>query len=302
MHLMKATPASGLALAALSACCFGTGSAATKMLGDAGATPLEIARARLVVAALVLLVFTAVTRPRHLWPGWRAAGVAGVLGVVSYAGVQTLCGVSVARIPVGVFVVVQFTAPAMVVVWTRVIRRVRQPAPVWAGVVVVLAGLLLVGRVWSHLRLDAVGVLAALGAAAALSVRFLLAERALRGRDPVAVTTLAITAAASVLLATSPTAAFPYDVLTDITRYGELAVPVWAVVCWTAVVATGLACVSGIAAQRVLAPVRAGACASLEVVAGTAVAWLALGQTLTPLQLLGVAAVLAGVMLAQRAR
>ncbi|GHC68214.1 EamA family transporter [Streptomyces flavofungini] len=296
-----AGPATGVALAAVSACTFGTVGPATKVLDSAGLTAMEIAQARLSVAAVLLVAFVAVTRPRALAAAARESwGVIAVLGVFSFATLQTLCGVAVARIPVGVFVVLQFLAPVIVVGWLRCVRRVPQPRLVWTGTVVVLVGLLLVGEVWSRLRLDVVGVLAALGTAAALSVRFLVAGRALVRHDPVTVTALGIGVGAVALNVVSPVTGFPYGMLGDTVRYESVSAPVWVVVVWAAVVATLVAYVSGIAAQRFLVPSAASLFATLEVVAGAGAAYLFLGQTLTPVQCAGVGTVLAGVALAQR--
>nr|WP_275674377.1 DMT family transporter [Streptomyces alboflavus] len=301
LNASPAGSATGVTLAAVSACTFGTVGPATKVLDSAGLTAMEIAQARLSVAAVLLLAFVALTRPRALVAAAREAyGVIAVLGVFSFATLQTLCGVAVARIPVGVFVVLQFLAPVIVVGWLRCVRRVPQPRLVWTGTAVVLVGLLLVGEVWSRLRLDVVGVLAALGTAAALSVRFLVAGRALVKHDPVTVTALGIAVGALALNVVSPVTGFPYGMLGDTVRHESVSAPVWGVVLWAAFVATLVAYVSGIAAQRFLAPSAASLFATLEVVAGAGAAYLFLGQTLTPVQCAGVVTVLAGVALAQR--
>ncbi|MDW6065312.1 EamA family transporter [Streptomyces sp. FXJ1.4098] len=296
-----AGPAAGTALAVLSACAFGTVGTATKVLSAAGLSAMEIAQARLTIAALLLLGYTAVTRPSQLRATRRQWSVIAALGLFSFAALQTLCGVAVARIPVGVFVVLQFLSPVVVLVWLRWVRRVQQQRLAWAGVAVVVAGLLLVGEVWSRLRLDAVGVLAGLGTAAALSVRFLLAGRALEHRDPVAVTALGIALGALALDVLAPPTGFPYAALARSVHYGQVSAPVWAVVLWAGIVATLLAYLSGIAAQRLLAPSTASLLATLEVVTGAGVAFVFLGERLTAVQCTGVVTVLAGVLIARRA-
>ncbi|MFJ8310936.1 MULTISPECIES: DMT family transporter [unclassified Streptomyces] len=293
--------ATGVSLAMVSAGTFGTVGPATKVLDSAGLSALQIAQARLTIAAILLLALATITRPRALLATARQAyGTIAVLGVLSFAALQTLCGVAVARIPVGVFVVLQYLSPVIVVAWLRWVRRIPQPRLVWMGTAVVLAGLLLVGEVWQRLRLDAVGVLAALGTAAALSVRFLVAGRALARHDPLTVTALGIAAGALALNVLAPVDTFPYDRLGDMVRYRTLSAPVWAVVLWAALVATLVAYLSGIAAQRFLAPSAASLFATLEVVAGSGAAYLILGERLTPAQCAGAATVLAGVVLAQR--
>ncbi|BCM71008.1 hypothetical protein EASAB2608_06342 [Streptomyces sp. EAS-AB2608] len=290
----------GVALALLSACCFGTGGAATKVLGEAGLTPVQISQARLSLAGVPLLAVALIRSPRGLRVAPRDWPVLAALGAGSFAGVQTLCAISVARIPVGVYVVLQFLAPVIVVVWLRLLRGVRQPAPVWLGTALVVTGLLLVGQVWSGLRLDGVGVLTALGAAVALSLRFLLAGRALARRDATAVTALGVSAGAVVVDLARPVGAFPYRRLGAPARVGEVTVvPVWAVLLWTAVVSTLLACLCALAAQRFLAPATASVLSTVEVVAGSGTGLLLLGERVTAVQGAGIGAVLVGAALAQ---
>lgn len=271
------------------------------MLGEAGLAPLDISQARLSLAAVPLLVVTLVRSPRALRVAPRDWPVVAAVGAGSFAGVQTLCAVSVARIPVGVYVVLQFLAPVIVVVWLRVLRGVRQPTPVWLGTALVVAGLLLVGQVWSGPRLDGVGVLAALGAAVALSLRFLLAGRALARRDATAVTALGVSAGAVAVDLARPVSAFPYRMLDAPARVGEvMVVPVWAVLLWIAVVSTLLACLCALAAQRFLAPATASVLSTVEVVAGSGTGVLLLGERLTAVQGAGIGVVLVGAALAQR--
>src|SRR5690606_28026629 len=70
---------------------------------------------------------------------------------------------------------------------------------------------------------------------------------------------------------------------------------------WLALVSTALAYATGVAAIRRLSPTIAGAVAYLEVVTAIVLAWLLLGEALTPAQTTGAIIVVAGAFIAQRA-
>ncbi|MFE0172321.1 EamA family transporter [Streptomyces sp. NPDC059002] len=288
----------GTGLAVLSACCFGTVGPVTRLLTTAGLTALQVAQLRLTVAAALLLAYGAATG-RRLVPKRREWPAVAVLGLISFAALQVLCGVSVARIPIGMFVVVQYLAPALVVLWVRTVRGTAQPRRVWAGAALVPVGLLLAGQVWGNWRLDPLGVLAAAGVAAALAVRFLVVGSALARSDPLTLATAGLTVGAVAVNVWSLPTSFPYPVLGQAVQYGGLVFPVWALACWVALVATLLAYLTGIAAQVHLPPTAASPLASLETVAGVATAALLLGEEVSAARTAGLAIVLTGALIAQ---
>src|ERR1044072_6349261 len=131
----------------------------------AGWSPAGVTSLRIAVAAVVLVPVVAVVRPRALVVargGWWVLLGYGVLGV---AGVQLFFFVAVARVPVGVAMVLVNAAPVLVALWVRVVRRTRLPGLVWVGIVLAIAGLAVVAQLWHVGGLGLLGVGAGLAAA-----------------------------------------------------------------------------------------------------------------------------------------
>ncbi len=81
-----------------------------------------------------------------------------------------------------------------------------------------------------------------------------------------------------------------------------LTVPVWVLVAGVIVMGTALPFLFEVAALRHISATRVGIIAMLEPVLATLVAWVWLRQELSALQVLGVAVVVTGLVLAQTAR
>src|ERR1044072_2310902 len=147
-----------------------------KAVMAAGWAPAGVTSLRIAVAAVVLVPVVAVVRPRALvfargdW--WLLLGYGG-LGV---AGVQLCFFVAVARVPVGVAMVLVNAAPVLVALWVRVVRCTRLPGLVWVGIVLAIAGFALVGRLWHVDGLALLGVGGGLAAAVCSAGFFLLGE------------------------------------------------------------------------------------------------------------------------------
>ncbi|WP_460371043.1 EamA family transporter, partial [Actinocorallia lasiicapitis] len=92
----------------------------------------------------------------------------------------------------------------------------------------------------------------------------------------------------------------PWGVLGGSVEFGRGTAPVWALAVWVIVVSTVIAYVLGGLAMRFLDAQLAAAICYTEAVATIVIAWLALGERLTVLQLAGGAIVLTGAYLAQR--
>jgi drug/metabolite transporter (DMT)-like permease len=99
---------------------------------------------------------------------------------------------------------------------------------------------------------------------------------------------------------------FPWDVLGEtVSLQGNLSehsAPVWVLVAFVIVVGTMITFSLLTGALRHLSATRASIVATLEPVIATGVAWVWLGESFGPAQLIGGAVVLAGIFIAQSAR
>src|SRR5690348_13551421 len=109
--------ASGLGFALLSAASFGMSGALARELLDAGWTPGAIVLVRVGIAALVVVPFGLVSL-RGRWRLLRRnAGLVLVYGVLAVAGAQFCYFSAVQHMQVGPALLIEYTAPATVVVW-----------------------------------------------------------------------------------------------------------------------------------------------------------------------------------------
>ncbi|GAA2593773.1 DMT family transporter [Actinomadura fulvescens] len=292
----------GLVLAVISSVCFGASGPFGKALISAGLTPLQAVWLRLAGAALVLVPLVLALRGtawlRALRPHLRPVIAYGITGV---AGCQAFYFVAASRLPVGIAILLEFTGPLLVLAWIRLVRRAPVHRTALLGITVAMAGLAMVVQVWTGLRLDTLGLLAGLGAAACQATYFLLIERLTGGVDPLVTTAAGTVVAAVALAAIAAPWALPWDVLGARVPVGDHAAPGWLLAAWIIVVSTVLAYLAGVAAVQRLSAEVAGAICYTEAVAATLIAWAALGERLTPVQLAGGAVVLAGAFIAQRA-
>ncbi|MEV0681300.1 EamA family transporter [Actinosynnema sp. NPDC050436] len=282
----------GLALALLSSLTFGASGVLAKPVMGVGVTPVQVTSVRIGLAAVLLVGFVAVARPRALRFGrrdwWLPVGF-GLFGVI---GAPLLFFVAAARIPVGIAMLLEFTAPLLVALWVRFARGTRLAGAVWWGMAVALAGLGVVGEVWRTLQLDTVGVLAGLGSAVCTAAYYLLGEKAAGEHDPLGVLAVGMLVGAVVLAVVSPPWLIPAGRGTDLG-------PVWVLVLCLAFFATAVSYLTGIFSLRHLPSSAASVFGLLEPVVATGLAWWLLGERLTAVQVAGAVVLLAGATVVQ---
>ncbi len=289
----------GLGLALASAMAFGGSGVAAKPLIEAGLDPLHVVWLRVAGAALVMLPVA--WRHRRL-PPRRPALLAG-FGLLAVAGVQACYFASISRIPVGVALLVEYLAPALVLGWVRFVQRRPVTRAAALGVVLAVAGLACVVEVWSGLSFDAVGLLLALGAACCQVGYFVLSDQGsdagADAPDPLGVIAYGLLVGTAVLTAVARPWRMDWSVLAGGADLDGSTVPAWLLLGWIVLVATVVAYVTGVLSVRRLSPQVAGVVACLEAVIATALAWVVLGEHLSAPQIVGGAVVLAGAFIAQ---
>lgn len=295
-HTARHRP-SGLAFALASALAFGGSGVFARPLMDAGMDSLHVTWLRVAGAALILLPVAI----RH----WRVAQRRPLLvlayGVFPMAGVQALYFAAIARIPVGIALLLEFLGPVLVLLWVRVVRRNRVAPAAVVGVVLAVAGLGLLLEVWAGMRLDAIGVGLALGAAAAQAAFFLLGDAIGEDTDPLAVIAFGALVATALLGVLAQPWTLPWGLLVDPLPLGGISLPGWTIALWLGLVCTAIAYFAGVSAIKRLSPQVAGAVAYLEVVTAIVLAWVLLGEALTPVQILGAVVIVTGAFIAQTA-
>jgi drug/metabolite transporter (DMT)-like permease len=289
----------GLGLALLSAVAFGGSGVAAKPLIEAGLDPLHVVWLRVAGAALVMLPLAV----RHRGLLRRRPGLLAGFGLLAVAGVQACYFAALSRIPVGVALLIEYLAPALVLGWVRFVQRRPVTRAAAVGVVLAVGGLACVVEVWAGLRFDALGLLLALGAACCQVGYFVLSDQGSdagdEAPDPLGVIAYGLLVGAAVLTVVARPWSMDWSVLTGTARMDGTPVAAAVLLAWIVLVATVVAYVTGVIAVRRLSPQVAGVVACLEAVIATVLAWVLLGEHLSAPQLAGGVIVLVGAFIAQ---
>ncbi|MFH9586190.1 EamA family transporter [Streptomyces luteogriseus] len=289
----------GLGLALLSAVAFGGSGVAAKPLIEAGLDPLHVVWLRVAGAALVMLPLAV----RHRALLRRRPGLLVGFGLLAVAGVQACYFAALSRIPVGVALLIEYLAPALVLGWVRFVQKRPVTRAAAVGVVLAVGGLACVVEVWSGLGFDALGLLLALGAACCQVGYFVLSDQGSdagdEAPDPLGVIAYGLLVGAAVLTVVARPWTMDWSVLRGTASMDGRPVAAVVLLAWIVLVATVVAYVTGVVSVRRLSPQVAGVVACLEAVIATVLAWVLLGEHLSAPQIAGGAIVLVGAFIAQ---
>jgi drug/metabolite transporter (DMT)-like permease len=288
--------AAGVLLAIASALTFGLSGSFASSLFDTGWTPGTTALVRSAIGAAVALPFGVVAL-RGRWRLLRAnLGLLTAYGLLAVTGAQFCYFMAVERMEVGPALLIEYTAPAAVVVWLW-LRHGQRPGPVTVlGAVLAAAGLTLVLDLVGGADLDAGGVAWALLAMTGAATYFLVNADHSRGLPPVTLAAGGLLFGTAVMGVLALVHVLPMGASTaDVVLAGHQ-VPWWVPVLLLGVVTSGVAYLTGVAAGRLLGARLGAFIALFEVVAGVGFAWFFVDELPTVVQLLGGVLILAGVI------
>ena len=296
----------GYLMVAIAATLFAVNGSVMKVVLDSTLTPLQLTQIRQTCAALLFLGFLAAFAPERLRVGRRELLLLVAFGLIGVALQQWLYLVAIKHAPIGVALLIVFTAPLFVALFARFVYREHIRRRVWLAVILCITGLALVVEIWTGIAFDAIGVTAAFGSALVLTGYLLVAERERRHRDAASLLFYGFLFAAIFWAIVQPLWDFPWSALDDsVSLQGNLAeysAPVWLLLAFTVVIGTFVSFALLTGSLRHISATRASIVASLEPVVATVVAWAWLGQSLSATQLVGGAIVIAGILVAQSAR
>ncbi|MED5812662.1 EamA family transporter [Mycolicibacterium sp. 050232] len=293
----------GLLFAVSSALAFGSSGPFAKALMESGWSPTAAVTARLAGGALMMAAFASVVRP-----GWihevlgHAKTVVGY-GLIPIAGAQLCYYNAVAHLSVGVALLLEYTAPILVVGWVWATTRHRPSVMTFAGVAVAIAGIILVLDVFSGAQINLTGVTWGLAAAVCAACYFMMSNQASTDGDGLSPISLAagglIVGTAAVALL-GVTGVMPMTFTTNpVTIAGHTTawlVPVVAL----GLIPTALAYTLGIVGIARLKPRFASLVGLSEVLFAVLIAWIMLGEAMSVSQAIGGAVVLVGLAVARQ--
>jgi drug/metabolite transporter (DMT)-like permease len=287
---------SGLIMAVASALAFSSSGPFIKPLLEGGWSLGAALIVRMGVAGLILspALFLAMKRqPSFLRRHWRLLLGFGLMPVL---GCQLFFFSAMQRMPVAVALLIQYLAPVMLVafVWLRT-RRAPSALVLW-GSGVAIVGLVLVVDI-SGASFDLIGTLLALAAAVCVCAYFVISERAGDDLPPLALAAggLLVGAGFMALLVVSGILPFHAPAIDVVLAGAE--VPWFVPLLWVAGIATTLGYALGVMAVPRIGSRVASFVGLSEVLFALGFAWLFLSEVPAPIQFVGGALILVGVVL-----
>ncbi|MGX5679969.1 EamA family transporter [Schumannella luteola] len=287
----------GLVFGVLASLTFATSGAFLKPLLESGWSPAAAVTVRAGVAGVALIPFAVVAlrgRWHTVWTArWRILGMA----LIGVAGTQLVYFASLQRIPVSTALLIEYLAPLLLVglVWATTRKAPR--LVVVLGSLVAIGGLALVIGPGALGAVDGLGLFFAGLAAVGCAGYYVIAARPSRGLPPVAFAAIGLLLGSLSLGLVGLTGLVPLEADTDPVVMFSLEVPWWVPLVFVGIIGTAFAYVASIAASEMLGSRLMSFVGLLEVVFASVFAWILLGEALTVLQLVGGAAILAGIAL-----
>ena len=299
-------PGRGYLYLIVAAALFALNGTVSKVILASGMSAMRLTELRCAGAAAGLLLVLLVVAPERVRVSRRELPLLAAYGVAGVALTQCFYFVAIARMPVSIALLLEYTAPLMVALWARFVFRQPVRNRVWAALGLSLAGLALVAEVWQGSTLDGLGAAAALVAAVALAAYYLLGEHSASSRDPLSTTFWAFVFASLLWAVVQPWWSFPVDQTRGSTsllgNLDDITLPLWSLMLCMVVLGTIVPFVLVLSGLHHLPATRVGMVGMLEPVLAGIVAWAWLGEALSAGQLVGGAVVLAGIVLAQTSR
>lgn len=270
---------------------------------EAGLNAVQVTEIRTLGCAVVLLVVLAITKPASLKVRRSEVPFLLVFGILAYLLTPFLFFLSVSYLPVAIAALLAFLAPVLVALWLRFVKHEPVGRSIWISLALVIGGLLLVSQVWSGMTLNPLGVVYGLLTAAALAAYLLLGEEGAKRRDVMSLAFWGFAIATITWSILAPWWNFPWYILSTTTSLFDGAVtgiPVWSLVIIMIVVSVVPFVLVLMSLQRIGAQ-RGGILGTTEPVWAAIIAFVLLGEVITPTQGLGGLIVLAGVIVAELA-
>jgi drug/metabolite transporter (DMT)-like permease len=295
----------GYVFALIASLLFGLNGSTTKVVIDAGISPAQLTLVRVfVIAVLAGLALLVSNRAAFRIEG-RQILVMAVLGVAGVALIQWFYAIAISLLPVGIALMLEYGGVLLVALAARFIFKEKVKARIWVAIGAVLIGMAVVAQVWAS-TLNGFGVLAGILAAICLAVYFLIGERQVQSTSALAVSFWSMLFASAFWLVFSGWWNVDPGILVEQTALGGnlsgWSFPFWVVLLWNGVFGSFAPYLLSYLALGRLKATAAGIVSSSEVIFAFLFAFLWLGEVIDPVQIVGAAVVLVGIVMAQTSR
>ncbi len=296
----------GLMFAIGSALTFGMSGPIGKSLMEAGWSPNAAVTARLAGGAAILAIVASFMKPDWIREARAHDRTVVLYGLVPVAGAQLCYYNAVAHLPVGVALLLEYTAPILVVGWIWATTRRAPSRLTLAGVALAIGGVTLVLDVFSPgggTHFDSVGVLWGLGAAICAACYFMMSDEVTADGSGLNAITLAaggLVVAAIGVGALGLTGIMPLTFTANDVALAGATMPTLVPVILLGLIPTALAYTLGISGVARLRPSFASLVGLSEVLFAVLSACLLLGERVGVAQIVGGIVVLLGLALARQ--
>lgn len=257
---------------------------------------------RTCLAALVLAPLAWWSLRRDAIDLRRNVGGILVLGVLGITGTVVCYYNAVARLPVGVAMMLLYLSPVLVLIWVWLRHGERPAGTTVVGAMIAIGGLVMVVAAMGLRSPSPVGIAWALGGAACVATYFLASDRMTASIPPVALASAGLSVAAVAIGLLVATGLLPFRVAgTPVDLGGWRVTPIVPLVL-VVLLSTVFVYVAGFTAVRVLGARVTSFVALAEPIAALGMAWLLLGEVPRLLQFAGAGLVVAGVVLIRSER
>ncbi|MCU0294981.1 MAG: EamA family transporter [Candidatus Nanopelagicales bacterium] len=296
----------GYALVLVGVVGFSINAGVSRIVLDNGIGAWTLAELRALGAAALLLLIVMLTgrrarlsMPRNHWPRLLLYGLVG-LGLL-----QSFYFEAIARIPIGLAILIEFLAPLWVALWARFAQKQAVRPILWPALAITLIGLAIVAGAQFE-DLDPIGLISALLAGWCFAVYFIVGERLVAEHDPFVVSFWGFAIAAAGWMAASALIAQIVP-LWEI-DYGQVVttsaavLPMAVFLLWIISFGTVVPFASETAAMRWIPATTVSVLAMLEPVGAAAIGWWWFDERLSAFQIFGAVLVLAGITMALLSR
>ena len=270
-------------------------------IGDAA----RVSQLRTTAAFLILLTFVALTNRKAFRLKKSEIPVLVIYALLGITLTQWAYFEAISRMPVGITLLIEFTAPIYIVLWVRFVRKQKVRSTIWLGLALAIGGLALVAQVWEGFMLDTVGFFFAFGATFSLVIYFLFGEKASENRDSVSLIMWGFLIATIFWAVTLPWSKFPWQSLNvDVQPFvnSDVTSPLLLLITYMIIGGTVLPFVLVVMAIKHLGAAGASLMGMFEPLVAFLIAWVVLGESLNLIQIIGGFTMLTGVYVAELAR
>lgn len=309
----------GLLFALGSAFFFSVSGPLAKSLMESGWSATAAVTARMACGATALAVFAAAVHPGWVREMRQHARVIAVYGLIPVAGAQLCYYNAVAHLSVGVAILLEYTAPILVIAWIWATTRIRPSGLTLIGVGLAITGITLVLNVFSDTSPTAshvdpgstVGVVWALGAALSAAFYFMMSAKVTTGNSasdgtsgapglhPITLATGGLVTGAITVALIGIAGVLPLRFTMNDAVLAGATLPWFVPVILLGIIPTAVAYAFGIVGVSRLRPGFASLVGLSEVLFAVLASWLVLHESISGIQAFGGAVVLLGLTLAR---